>query len=213
MSRATTHLLGHDCSNFLGTHMCGLIALSLHTTIFSLIFEPTHRFPFLSVPCSLQYSGLGGHVTLCASHDPGAQTLCLHWYWLQQQPLPLTNKLQHPTRCLICCCLFVFVSAGLPALANKGSCPKHGNSYKKCIISWKNFHATTNRFSHGLTYSWNENFGCVMVTKLGCQTDESVRHVMGHRGCRIDSNGTVADKQSQQIWGHHTLIFCDLNYV
>jgi hypothetical protein len=48
--------------------------------------------------------------------------------------------------------VFVFVSAGLPALANKGSCPKHGNSYKKCIIIWKDFHALTDRFSHGLTY-------------------------------------------------------------
>ena len=82
----------------------------------------------------------------------GAQTLCLHWYRLQQQPLPLTNQL-HPTRWLICCCLFVFVSAGLLALANKGSCPKHGNSYKKCVIIWKDFHALTDRFSHGLTYS------------------------------------------------------------
>ena len=91
---------------------------------------------------------------------PGAQTLCLHWYRLRQQPLPLTNKLQHLTRWLICCCLFVFVLAGLPALANKGSCPKHGNSYKKCIIIWKDFHALTNRFSHGLTY-------CHFFIKLG----------------------------------------------
>ena len=37
----------------------------------------------------------------------------------------------------------------------------------------------------------DENFGCVTVTKPGCRTDESVRHVTGHRGCRIDSNGTV----------------------
>jgi len=37
----------------------------------------------------------------------------------------------------------------------------------------------------------DENFGCVTVTKPGCRTDESVRHVTGHRVCRIDSNGTV----------------------
>ena len=37
----------------------------------------------------------------------------------------------------------------------------------------------------------DENFRCVTVTKPGCRTDESVRHVTGHRGCRIDSNGNV----------------------
>jgi hypothetical protein len=37
----------------------------------------------------------------------------------------------------------------------------------------------------------DENFRCVTVTKPGCQTDESILHVMGHRGCQIDSNGIV----------------------
>ena len=36
-------------------------------------------------------------------------------------------------------------------------------------------------------------FRCVTVTKLGCQTDKSIQHVTGHRGCQIDSNGTVTD--------------------
>jgi hypothetical protein len=84
------------------------------------------------------YSGLRAHVTSCASHGTeGSDSLfaiiCSSAMAATTEP-NITNKpsafpvaSETNTKWRACYCLFVFVLAGMPAPANKGSCPNHRN--------------------------------------------------------------------------------------
>jgi hypothetical protein len=82
------------------------------------------------------YSGLHAHVTSCTSHGTkGSDSLfaiiCSLAMAATTEP-NITNKpsafpvaSETNTKWCACYCLFVFVLAGMLALANKGSCPNH----------------------------------------------------------------------------------------
>ena len=87
----------------------------------------TARNPTVVSFSSGWYCGLRAHVTLCAA-VPRAQNLSLP---LSIFLLQITFGISRCHRTTAICSLFVFVSAGMPACANQGSCPNQRNHCDK----------------------------------------------------------------------------------
>ena len=92
-------------------------------------------------------SGLRAHVTLCASHGTETRSSAMA---ATTEP-NITNKssalpVERNTKWRACHCLFVFVLAGMPALANNGSCQTTEILAKRISVS------LTDRSSPDLTY-------------------------------------------------------------